>query len=136
MADEKRLIDANKIKYTEYRGGGGHDYPENVVTEYEIAKMPTVDAVEVVHGRWNPSRKHMWKMDDGEIDMYAYDQGFHNGPVCLCCGAHYCENCEPDWANTECYDNEHFECSVCGYQSMTATNYCPNCGAKMDQEES
>lgn len=48
MANEKRLIDANKIKYTEYRGGGGREYPENVVTEYEIAKMPTVDAVEVV----------------------------------------------------------------------------------------
>ena len=52
MANEQRLIDANKIKYKEYRSGGGRDYPENIVTEYEIAKMPTVDAVEVVHGRW------------------------------------------------------------------------------------
>ena len=48
MANEQRLIDANKIKYKEYRSGGGRDYPENIVTEYEIAKMPTVDAVEVV----------------------------------------------------------------------------------------
>ena len=39
MADKKRLIDANKIKYTEYRGGGGREYPENVVTEDEIAKV-------------------------------------------------------------------------------------------------
>ena len=45
---ERRLIDANAIKYTEYRGGGGRDYPENVVTEYEISRMPTVDVVEVV----------------------------------------------------------------------------------------
>ena len=43
-----RLIDANAIKYREYRGGGGREYPENIVTEYEIAKMPTVEAVEVV----------------------------------------------------------------------------------------
>lgn len=48
MENEQRLIDANKIKYKEYRSGGGRDYPENIVTEYEIAKMPTVDAVEVV----------------------------------------------------------------------------------------
>ena len=47
MPTEKRLINANDIKYTEYRGGGGRDYPENIVTEDEIAKMPTVDAVEV-----------------------------------------------------------------------------------------
>lgn len=46
MATE-RLIDANAIKYTEYRSGGGRDYPENIVTEYEIAKMPTVDAIPV-----------------------------------------------------------------------------------------
>lgn len=52
MANEKRLIDANAIKYTEYRGGGGRDYPENIVTEYEIAKLPTVDAVEVVRCQW------------------------------------------------------------------------------------
>jgi len=45
---EMRLINANKIKYREYRGGGGREYPENIVTEEEIAQMPTVDAVEVV----------------------------------------------------------------------------------------
>lgn len=43
-----RLIDANAIKYREYRGGGGREYPENIATEYEIAKLPTVDAVEVI----------------------------------------------------------------------------------------
>ena len=43
-----RLINANEIKYREYRGGGGREYPENIVTEEEIAQMPTVDAVEVV----------------------------------------------------------------------------------------
>lgn len=47
MANDMRLIDANKIKYKEDRGGGGRDYPENIVTEDEIAKMPTVNAVEI-----------------------------------------------------------------------------------------
>ena len=44
---EQRLIDANKIKYRTV-GAGGWNQPENVVSDYEIEKMPTVDAVEVV----------------------------------------------------------------------------------------
>ena len=48
MVMKKRLIDANAIKYREHRGGGGREYPENIATEDEIAKLPTVDAVEVV----------------------------------------------------------------------------------------
>lgn len=47
MATVKRLIDANAIKYTEYRSGGGRDYPEDIVTKEEIARMPTVNAVPV-----------------------------------------------------------------------------------------
>jgi hypothetical protein len=43
---EQRLIDANKIKYRAV-GAGGWNQPENVVSDYEIEKMPTVDAVPV-----------------------------------------------------------------------------------------
>ena len=43
----QRLIDANKIKYRTV-GAGGWNQPENVVSDYEIEKMPTVDAVQVV----------------------------------------------------------------------------------------
>ena len=96
MANEKRLIDANWIL-----GEIEHDlgcYQIGKLTEddvlyvelRDVVKMvcaaPTVDAVEVVHGRWIGS---------------AYD----------------------------------FCCSACGvYQNIYTglTNYCPNCGAKMD----
>ena len=27
-----------------------------------------------------------------------------------------------------------YRCSVCGYEFCRTTNYCPNCGAKMDGE--
>lgn len=47
MEIEQRLIDANKIKYRTI-GAGGWNRPENVVSDYEIEKMPTVDAVPVV----------------------------------------------------------------------------------------
>ena len=54
MANEKRLIDANALKYWEHTECYGHGDFETVrtVSDKEIAKMPTVDAVEVVHGRW------------------------------------------------------------------------------------
>ena len=65
--------------------------------------MPTVDAVEVVHGRW------------------IYDRGSGN---------YFCSVCEEyaifqliiDWDGTEYYE-EHL------------SNYCPDCGARMDLEE-
>ena len=47
MVNEKRLIDANAIQYRTI-GCGGWGMPEQVVSDYEIDKMHTVDAVEVV----------------------------------------------------------------------------------------
>jgi hypothetical protein len=46
--ERMRLIDADAIKYREERGGGGRDFPENIVTEDEIAKQPTVAAEPVI----------------------------------------------------------------------------------------
>lgn len=31
--------------------------------------------------------------------------------------------------------NDAYECSECGNIAMDDSNYCPNCGAKMDEEE-
>lgn len=47
MATEKRLIDANSaVEYCRNRWG------MNSMTEKFLNAQPTVDAVEVVHGRW------------------------------------------------------------------------------------
>ena len=127
MASEKRLIDANvtnadscetaKIKTHfakiivegtaehpyygilffdptdgEYHVGFGSYYIGNVFQwiseEFEIVDAPTVDAVEVVHGRWTPLVKN----------------GFSFGVTC--------SECNTTWDDK--------------------SNYCPNCGAKMD----
>ena len=58
VAAQKRLIDANAIKYTlESSSGGWGGEPEFIATKEEIDKIPTVDAVEVVRCRfckkWN-----------------------------------------------------------------------------------
>ena len=90
MANEKRLIDAcalnREIDCCEFESMS--DY--STICE-QIIQAPTVDAVEVVHGRW---------IGSGHLDFF---------------------------------------CSVCGaYQTYLVgmTNYCPNCGAKMDGDGS
>lgn len=107
MANEKRLIDANKaqavlLNMAEHlveagnpEMGGAVGYAAEV-----IGKQKTVDAVEVVHGRWIPL----------EYDGYA--------------------DGNPVWDLWECSEcrEEH------SGDEDTLTPYCPNCGAKMDGE--
>lgn len=38
--------------------------------------------------------EHDWKRDEnGVIDEYAYEDGYHHGPSCVRCGARYCYEC-------------------------------------------
>ena len=54
MANEKRLIDAEAMReYWLENGENEYVYDTNAVLD-SIDEQPTVDAVEVVHGRWEP----------------------------------------------------------------------------------
>ncbi len=77
-----RLIDANALKVKAF---AETETGEGIVYVQDIDESPTVDAVEVVHGRWQII----------------------------------------DFAGT-------IKCSVCGEEVFDESNYCPNCGAKMD----
>ena len=104
MENKKRLIDANKMREDWLENGQNeYVYDTNAVLD-SIDSQPTVDAVEVVHGRW--------------VDRY-------DGK----------------------YFNKAYDCSVCNKSApfrndmdslgnwstvQYLTNYCPNCGAKMD----
>ena len=98
MANEKRLIDANALVDQIYEEIGKYFLFSNTL-EYLIEIAPTIDAVEVVHGRW----------DVGGACNHV---------------PHRIKNPEK-WVT--------FKCSVCGYSNgRKQSNYCPNCGAKMD----
>lgn len=88
LPSKKRLIDANAL-IKEANADGAYGY----VDAKQIADAPTVDAVEVVHGRW---------VDNG---------------VCGYKWAFYCSKCG----------------YIDGYPFNDRHNYCPNCGAKMDE---
>ena len=86
MANEKRLIDLNKIKPI--------DFPSCEMDGLDVIRyletLPTVDAVEVVHGRWVDHMVRDWRCSEcGEaiskvrnVDGYCYDDK-----------PHYCPNC-------------------------------------------
>ena len=96
MANEKRLIDANALLEKIQFRRPVIDTETKIVSDcVQIARKaivdaPTVDAVEVVHGRW------VW-VDDEECGIYR--------------------------------------CSCCHGAGGYPTNYCPNCGAKMDGDK-
>lgn len=98
MVNEKRLIDANAaVDYCHKRWG------IDSATAQFLREQPTVDAVEVVHGRW------------------LYDSGS---------GKYFCSACDEyalSFKKDTLYGGDLYE--VC------LTDYCPNCGAKMDLEE-
>ena len=78
MATEKRYIDANAIPWEEYYvpdpdSNAQWDYKKEFsVTKPIVDQMPTVDAVEVVHGRWK-----------------IVDSGFDWELNCSLCGEQY-----------------------------------------------
>ena len=109
MANEKRLIDAYALiediekRYCKPCKAEGKDYCEVACRAcwvddmiLEIDPAPTVDAVEVVHGKWMPQYDRCW------IDGQRWKTGYY--------------------------------CSSCMGFNKAESNYCPNCGAKMDGE--
>ena len=98
MESENRLIDANLLSecLLELEVAGGHWLYRKACDEMILGffpkiinEQPTVDAVEVVHGRWLTTYKVDTWMGTSEIDGY----------VCSECGrgskvkGNYCPNC-------------------------------------------
>ena len=78
MANEKRLIDANALIADTYILNGW-DAP---IIRAWVADQPTVDAVEVVHGRW--------VCLEAEIGYFACSECDHRILRAKC---NYCPNC-------------------------------------------
>lgn len=80
MADEKRLIDKDAlIKLC--------DAPHWCVWMSEIEDFPEVDAVEVVHGRWEKAEYHGFLRCSECKDVYIDDTWVADGKW------NYCPNC-------------------------------------------
>ena len=114
MATEQRLIDANAFlqKLSKMIDYCKTDNKVNALTALfqvgdAVMDCPTVDAVPVVHGRWLRGDE----MPDYPRVLYISDK-------------HYC---------SECRNEAHEEYDGYDYSEILS-DYCPNCGAKMDGE--
>lgn len=128
-----RLIDADALDVEQINTYYADSCRVEDVQEW-LDDQPTIDAEPVRHGRWVETSKHEWeKDDDGSVDEFAFDWGYHNGPVCEICGFSFCEHCNPDsWDDNGC--DKRYVCSECGRTEKNKEPYC-NCGAKMDTKE-
>ena len=103
MANEKRLIDANALVDKFWQEECRTQTRRDFVAMVNYA--PTVDAVEVVHGRWIVLAEF--------LDRTICTQ-------CSVCGEEYTyKHGKLDFINAE----------------YARYNFCPNCGAKMDKGE-
>ena len=114
MANEKRLIDANALKsrLNELEASGGNKYYRQGVNDTFHKFMPrilddapTVDAVEVVHGRWIYEDDTVMKWTTKAICSACKGVAAHNAELA-------------------------FDYGIANFEKIH--KYCPNCGAKMD----
>ena len=114
-ANETRLIDANALMYAFRKYMAERFDSERCVSEENcmvcdrvclwrriVKDAPTVDAVEVVHGTWLDWHGNPVSPDE----FYRWWR---------------CSECKYQYVFYEAVKREHFP-----------SNYCPNCGAKMD----
>ena len=104
-----------------------HDGPPGGARKL-IANSPIIDAVPVVHGRWVgvPITKG--------VGACPYLNGNVGDNRHNCVGAPFSCPCK----RSSIWGKSTYHCSECGlevgYSEKAKTNYCPNCGAKMDLE--
>ena len=80
--------------------------------------------------------RHEWmRKDNGEIDLFAAESGFHNGPMCRRCYTSKCVHCDPDWDNDEECILDEMKCPGCQADISRGTKYCQHCGQAIDWEE-
>ena len=81
--------------------------------------------------------EHLWRRDEnGEIDLWAFELGYCNGPVCTRCWHSECEHCNEDWETdpTEPCVIDRDICPCCGHV-LSKHKYCPDCGQALDWSE-
>ena len=101
---------------------------------YCLSNAKTIETEESVCGKWIETHEHKWKKDErGEIDEFSWFRGYCNGVTCEICGEQICVHCHPEWRNKFCYEVS-YKCSICGAHEVTKSNYCRECGAKMEKD--
>lgn len=61
------------------------------MTAFEFRERSIIKLEEI---KWG---KHVWMKDhNGEIDLFAYEHGFHKGSYCIKYHQSFCGHCNPE----------------------------------------
>lgn len=74
--------------------------------------------------------EHKWRMKYGEIDRFAFESGFCNGPVCERCGYSFCVHCNPDGFDEQACVVDWYECPECHKRVGSFQTTC-DCGQRL-----
>ena len=79
--------------------------------------------------------EHDWvRKENGDIDDFAYDGDYHNGPMCKRCYYAFCIFCDPNGWNDEPCIIDEYKCPKCGRCINKGTKFCSNCGQEVKWE--
>ena len=79
--------------------------------------------------------EHDWITDEnGNIDEFGLDYGFHNGPMCKRCYYSFCMHCKPNGWNDEPCVIDYYECPTCGKRMNKDKAFCEYCGQAVKWE--
>lgn len=132
-----RLIDAEKLERKEFYG---NEYCFDYVDAEDIDNAPTVDAVEL-------ERLFNAQIEQGATDAFdAFDDALQDALTIDAAPVVHGRWAETDWVEMESGGHELIKtpkaalrCSNCRNcfkkELLWKTNFCPNCGAKMDGGE-
>ena len=102
-----------------------------------IALLKEQEAKQPVHVH-EEFKEHDWYRDeDGNIDEFAMEYGYHNGPACKRCGYSFCEHCKPNGWNEEPCIIDYYQCPKCRKHIPKYgknIEYCVHCGQKVKWE--
>ena len=91
-----------------------------IAREKQIPKEPKHALIK--HG------KHTWRKDEnGEVDDFAWDFGYHNGVACEVCGETVCVHCNPEYDELTDCEEEYWNCPSCG-KKIYFKSKCCDCG--------
>lgn len=100
-----------------------------------LALLKEQKAKQPVHA-YKEFKEHDWyRNEDDEIDEFAFDAGYHNGPTCKRCYYSFCIHCDPDGWNKEPCIIDEYKCQKCKKHISKGTKYCSNCGQEVKWDE-
>lgn len=126
-----RLIDANALKKALMKPFNWNNSPEEIQEQADfnyfevmIDAAPTIDTVQVTHGRW------VW-FENRPVTDPDY-------PECIGCTGYECSECgNNEGTCIRFYEELSLDTLSCIKEGLkkSVTNYCSNCGAKMNVKE-